>query len=95
MEIVYEVWYRRTYDEREDSELHIGIYATEQDARTAIGLVSNKPGFRESPGDFEVNVVPLNATSWTEGFKTVFGPSPKDAAAEAFDIPYWVSTSDL
>ena len=32
MTVVYDLWFEREYPDREDTELHIGIYATEAEA---------------------------------------------------------------
>lgn len=32
MTVVYDLWFEREYPDLEDTELHIGIYATEADA---------------------------------------------------------------
>jgi homoserine kinase type II len=50
--IVYDLWYEREYPDREDTELHIGIYATEADAEEAIKRSRDKIGFRDFPEGF-------------------------------------------
>lgn len=87
METVYDLWFLREYENREDTELHIGIYASEQAAHSAIIRLRDKPGFRDRPDGFEIHPVNLGHTSWESGFVTTFGPPPKDAKAEAFDLP--------
>ena len=87
MTTVYDLWFVREYDDREDTELHIGIYASEAEATAAIELLSDKPGFRDHPQGFEVHATLLGQTGWQYGFMTTFGPPPKDAEAEAFDLP--------
>lgn len=87
MSAVYDLWFTREYDDREDTELHIGIYATRADAEAAINALKGKPGFREYPEGFEVHEIELGCTGWQHGFTTTIGPPPKDAAGEAFDLP--------
>lgn len=67
-EVVYQLWFVRSYDHREDTELQIGIYRTEADARSAIERVRNATGFRDFPEGFEIHQSQLNSDSWTEGF---------------------------
>ena len=87
MTMVYDLWFVREYEDREDTELHIGIYASEADATAAVELLSGKLGFRDYPQGFEVHETRLGQTGWQDGFVTTFGPPPKDAEAEAFDLP--------
>lgn len=89
MDVVYDLSFMREYDDRDDTELHIGIYASEQSARAAIERLRDKPGFRDYPDGFEIHAVTLGRTGWESGFVTTFGPPPKDARAEAFDLPAW------
>jgi homoserine kinase type II len=87
MTIVYDLWFTREYEDREDTELHIGIYATRADAEAAIEALKGKPGFRDFSEGFEAHEVELGHTGWQHGFTTRIGPPSKDAAGEAFDLP--------
>jgi len=87
MAMVYNLWFTREYPDREDTELHIGIYSTEAAAKAAIAMLIDKPGFRDHPAGFEAHETRLDMTGWQSGFVTEFGPPPKDAAGEAFDLP--------
>ncbi|WP_421848216.1 hypothetical protein [Novosphingobium sp.] len=87
MTIVYDLWFTREYEDREDTELHIGIYASRADADVAIEALTGKPGFRDYPEGFEAHEVVLGRTGWQYGFITTIGAPPKDAAGEAFDLP--------
>lgn len=87
MTLVYDLWFTREYDDREDTELHIGIYATRADAEAAIEALKGKPGFRDYPEGFEAHEVELGQAGWQYGFATTIGAPPKDAAGEAFDLP--------
>lgn len=84
---VYDLWFTREYETRDDTELHIGIYASEQDARAAIDSLKEQPGFRDWPLGFEIHETELGRTGWRHGFVTEFGPPPKDVEGEAFDLP--------
>jgi homoserine kinase type II len=90
MDTVYDLWFVREYEHRDDTEIHIGIYASEADAQAAVQLLKEKPGFREYPDGFDITPQRLGLTGWTEGFVTEIGPPPKDANGEAFDIPSWL-----
>lgn len=70
MTTVYNLWYEREYPDREDTALHIGIYATELDALNAIERVRDQVGFRDYPDGFNVYPVKLGRTGWLEGFVT-------------------------
>lgn len=87
MTLVYDLWFTREYEDREDTELHIGIYASRTDADAAIEVLKGKPGFRDYPDGFEAHEVKLGHTGWQYGFLTIVGAPPKDAAGEAFDLP--------
>jgi len=87
MTVVYDLWFTRVYEEREDTELHIGIYGSRADAEAAIATLKEKPGFRDYPEGFEAHEVELGHTGWQYGFTTTIGPPSRDAAGEAFDLP--------
>lgn len=84
MTVVYDLWFEREYPDREDTELHIGIYETEADAADAILRLRDQPGFREFPSGFNIHPVTLGITGWQEGFVTEYVP-PKER--EATDRP--------
>lgn len=90
MTIVYDLWFIREYEHREDTELRIGIYATHDDADTAVEALKGKPGFRDFPAGFDIREVELGQTGWQYGFITKFGYPPKDADGEAFDLPAFI-----
>ena len=87
MPVVYDLWFTREYQGREDTELHIGIYASRADAEAVIEVLSAKPGFHDYPEGFKAHEVVLGRIGWQFGFNTTFGPPPKDAVGEAFDLP--------
>jgi homoserine kinase type II len=74
MTILYSPWFTREYDDREDTELQIGIYATEADAVAAVAGLVDQPGFRDYPEGFEVHPATLGETGWTKGFVTEWIP---------------------
>lgn len=87
MAVVYDLWFTREHEGREDTELHIGIYGARADAEAAIDTLKAKPGFCDYPEGFEAHEVELGHTGCRYGFVTTIGPPPKDAAGEAFDLP--------
>jgi homoserine kinase type II len=87
MSVVYDLWFIREHKDREDTELHIGIYGSRADAEAAIAKLKDKPGFRDYPEGFEAHEVELGHTGWQYGFTTTIGPPPKDAGGQAFDLP--------
>jgi hypothetical protein len=82
--IVYDLWYEREYPDREDTELHIGIYATEADAEEAINRLRDKVGFRDFPEGFNIHPTRLGMTGWTEGFVSC---TYQAKGADADDLP--------
>ena len=74
---VHQLWFVQEYREGEDTELLIGIYETEADAKGAIDRLRNKPGFVEFPDGFQIHPCELGQDGWTEGFLKVDGSSPK------------------
>ena len=87
METVFDLWFIREYDHREDTELHIGIYALEDDALAVVEALREEPGFSDYPDGFTIISTQLGMTGWQNGFVTTIGPPPKDAAGKAFDLP--------
>lgn len=82
MTLVYDLWYEREYPDREDTELHIGIYETEADAAQAIARLRDQEGFRDLPEGFTIYPVTLGHTDWTEGFVTVYYPAKERDATD-------------
>lgn len=74
MTIVYDLWFKRRYPDREVTDLHISIYATEADAAEAIDCLRDQSGFRDSLKGFNTYPVRLEMTGWREGFVTEFMP---------------------
>jgi hypothetical protein len=58
-------------DSDDDTELLIGVYGTERDAKPAIERLRNKPGFADFPQGFLIERYEVNQDHWTEGFKRV------------------------
>jgi hypothetical protein len=82
MTVVYDLWFEREYPDREDTELHIGIYATEADAAEAVDRLRDQPGFRDFHEGFNIHPVTLGVTGWREGFVTEFIPAKEFDATD-------------
>ena len=82
MKLVYDLWFEREYPDREDTELHIGIYKTEPEAVEAIARLRDQPGFRDFPDGFNIHSVRLGATGWQEGFVPEYIPAKERDAAD-------------
>ena len=81
-DVVYDLWYVRSYETREDTELQIGIYRTESDAQAAILRLKDQAGFREFPAGFEIYPTTLNRDGWTDGFFSSAYDGEKGSAVE-------------
>jgi len=62
------LWFEQERENEDDTELLIGVYRTESDARAAIDRVKDQPGFREYPEGFLVCEYKVGRDHWTEGF---------------------------
>lgn len=94
MTVVYDLWYEREYEHREDIELHIGIFSSEALAKDAIDQLRHQIGFRDYPEGFNIHPVDLDSSSWTEGFVSVLesemvaqGFKPSDKQSDMLDLP--------
>lgn len=58
-----------TYEDKthEDSKL-IGVYASREDAESAVERKLAFPGFRDYPNGFSIDEYELNNDAWSEGF---------------------------
>ena len=89
---IFQVYYEREYDYREDTELDCGIFRSREEAEEAVRNLSTKPGFKDFSEGFRIDELRFDAkTGWEDGFFTEVGPPPKDADAEYFDLPFWMS----
>lgn len=81
--VVFNLWVEREYPDREDTELHVGIYSSETTARDAIARLADKPGFRDYPAGFNIYPHTLDRDGWTDGFVSV---TEKDAREEGYSL---------
>lgn len=66
---VYLLHHSRIGDDDEAESLKlIGVFATEQEANDAIGIVKDKRGFNEYPDGFEISCAVLGKIGWQDGF---------------------------
>jgi homoserine kinase type II len=68
MESVFTVWHVTEVEGGNDTELLIGVYKTEQDAKAAVERLKGKQGFVDYPEGFQIHSYELNRDHWTEGF---------------------------
>ena len=70
MDSVYILWFVHEWkdEDREDDELLIGVYSTEDDARAAIERLKDKRGFSSMPESFLISKYQLNKDHWTDGY---------------------------
>lgn len=68
MDTVWLLWFEQEREEGEYTELLIGVYRTEEDAKAAAQRLKDQPGFRDYPEGFKAYEYLLGKNSWTEGF---------------------------
>jgi RimJ/RimL family protein N-acetyltransferase len=67
---VYLLWHSHPTGANERNEKLIGVYSSEDEARSAQNRVAGKPGFADCPDGFEVVKYSLGEDHWTEGYFT-------------------------
>lgn len=67
MDSVFLLWYIPEGQTDEDG-LFIGVYSTEDAAKTAVERLKDKPGFMLYHEGFQIHPYELNRDHWTEGF---------------------------
>jgi hypothetical protein len=70
MDSVVLLWHISEVKGEEDS-IFIGVYRTEDDAKSAIERLKDKSGFAGKVDGFFYEQYELNVDHWTEGFKLV------------------------
>jgi hypothetical protein len=71
MDIVFLLWHLHEIELGNDDEKLIGVYRTEDDAKSAIERLRTQPGFVDIPDGFQICPYELNADHWTEGYVTI------------------------
>jgi hypothetical protein len=67
MDSVFLLWHVHEVESVEDSKL-IGVYRSEEDAKSAIERLKDKPGFERTQEGFTYEKYLMNLDHWTEGF---------------------------
>ena len=67
-EPVYLLWFVKEREDQCDTELLIGVYATEADAQLVIERLKNKPGFVNFPQGFQIHRAEVGQTGWEDGY---------------------------
>lgn len=65
---VFLVWHTHELNDGQSDEKLLGVYSTEERAKSRIGLAVNLPGFSEAPDGFEVAHYVVDRDQWPEGF---------------------------
>jgi hypothetical protein len=73
MNSVFLLWHARNLEQDDSDAKLIGVYRTENDAKSAIERLRSKPGFEAEPNGFTYERYELNQDHWTEGF--VYSPT--------------------
>jgi hypothetical protein len=71
MERVFLLWHVHTHESGDDDEKLIGVYRSEDDAKSALERVGKQPGFVDLPEGFQICPYELNVDHWTEGYVTI------------------------
>lgn len=76
---VYELWHERHDDRGQDHDKLLGVYSARNKAEEQLGLLRDKPGFRDHPDGFDIRPGGMDCTAWTNGgFVTVWGDEAAD-----------------
>ena len=71
MEAVFLLWHVHEIEPGNDDEKLIGVYRTEDDAKSAIERLRTQPGFVDVPDGFQICPYELNVDHWTDGYVTI------------------------
>jgi homoserine kinase type II len=67
-ETIYLLWFVQERDDAADTELLIGAFTSEADAKIAIDQLKSRPGFVAYPAGFQIHAQKIGQIGWTEGF---------------------------
>jgi hypothetical protein len=70
MEFVYLLWHSHPTGGHENNEKLIGVYSTEDAAKSAQNRTSEKPGFASCTEGFEIVKYRIGEDHWTVGYFT-------------------------
>ncbi|HEX3942408.1 MAG TPA: hypothetical protein VHX11_13060 [Acidobacteriaceae bacterium] len=68
MEKIYLLWFVQEHQGEPDTELLIGVFASETEAERAIEQLKSKPGFCVYPDGFRIHSQQIGQIGWSEGF---------------------------
>jgi len=68
MEFVFLLQHVAREDEVDEDVKTIGVFSSEDTARSAIDQLRNMPGFRDFPSSFVISRKLVDQVSWEEGF---------------------------
>ena len=64
------LWHSHPIGADEADEKLIGVYATDDDARSALNRIKVQPGFRDHLEGFEISRYEIGKDHWVEGYIT-------------------------
>jgi hypothetical protein len=70
MEVVYLLWHSHPTGGNENNEKLIGVYSTEEAAKSAQNRIAEKAGFASCPEGFEIVKYRIGEDHWSEGYLT-------------------------
>jgi homoserine kinase type II len=62
------LWHVPEGDEYKENAKLIGVYASAEDAASAVERLKSKPGFVNFPQGFEIGAYQIGRDHWEEGF---------------------------
>ncbi len=68
---VYLLQHVHRFPNQDEDVKILGIFATREDAETAIAGYKSLEGFKDTPDDFSIDRYELNKREWVEGYMTV------------------------
>ena len=90
MAVIYNLWFRREWSDREDTEIYIGTYSSLNNAKDAVSGFESIQGFGEFMEGFAIEEAVLNETGWKCGIIFAKGPPPKDTDGKIDYLPAYV-----
>jgi hypothetical protein len=73
---VFVVQHAHALDEDNEDLKFIGVYSTEENAKTAVSRLSLRPGFRETADGFHIDRYVVDKDHWTDGFIRIPSEEP-------------------
>lgn len=65
---VFLLWHDHRFENGSHDELLVGVYRSEQQAKTDIERLRVKPGFADRPDAFSISMYELDKCYWPEGY---------------------------